>query len=55
VTDNDIQLLALGAAFGMYAMLLLQIVFGVLDGRRDRKALRAHEAKLEAAQNRADA
>ncbi|MEU9285990.1 hypothetical protein AB0D57_15000 [Streptomyces sp. NPDC048275] len=51
--DHDIQLLALGAAFGMHLMLLVHIAFGVLDDRRDRKTLRAAEAKLEAAREKA--
>lgn len=55
MNDHDIQLISLGAAFGMYAMLALQIFFGILDDRRDRKVLRAAEAKLAAAQQRADA
>lgn len=55
MTDHDIQLLALGAALGMYAMLALQILFGILDDRRDRKAERDAEAMLEAARKRADA
>lgn len=54
MSDHDVQLLALGAAIGMYSMLLLQILYGILDDRRDRKALRAAEAKLEAAQKKAD-
>lgn len=55
MSDHDIQLLTLGTALGMYLMLLVQITFGLLDDRRDRKVLRAAEAKLEAAQKRADA
>jgi hypothetical protein len=54
MSDHDIQLLTLGAAFGMYLMLLLQILYGILDDRRDRKAAREAKAKLEAAQRRAD-
>jgi hypothetical protein len=38
MSDHDIQLLVLGSAFGMYFMLLLQILYGILDDRRDRKA-----------------
>jgi hypothetical protein len=53
MTDNEIQLLAIGAAIGMYAMLALQIVFGILDDRRDRKAARAAMAMLEAARKKA--
>lgn len=55
MTDHEIQLLTLGAALGMYIMLALQIAFGILDDRRDRKALRAAEAKLKAAEERAAA
>ena len=36
--DHDIQLLALGFAIGADFMLLVQMVFGILDDRRDRKA-----------------
>ena len=55
MTDHDIQLVALGVAVGMDAMLLVQMFFGILDDRRDRKALRAAEAKLAAAKERAAA
>lgn len=55
MNDHDIQLLTLGAAFGMNFMLLVHILFGVLDDRRDRKVLRTAEAELEAARERADA
>jgi len=51
VTDHEIQLLALG----MQIMLLVQVAFGALDDRRDRKAARATVARLEAARKRADA
>lgn len=49
MTDHEIQLLAIGATFGMYLMLAIHIAFGILDGRRDRKAARAAMAQLEAA------
>lgn len=55
MTDHEMQLLALGAAIGMYLMLLLQILYGILDDRRARKARQADEAKLEAARARAEA
>lgn len=55
MTDHEIQLLALGVAVGMDLMLLVQVVFGILDDRRDRKAARAAEEKLAAAQKRAAA
>lgn len=55
MTDQEIQLLAIGVVLGMYVMLAIHIAFGVLDGRRDRKAARAAEAMLEAARKRADA
>lgn len=54
MSDHDIQLFALGTALGMYIMLALQIAFGIIDDRRDRKARRAAEAKLQAAQREAD-
>lgn len=55
MTDHDVQLLALGAALGMYLMLLVQIAFGIRDDRRDRKAERAAQALLDAARKRASA
>ncbi|MEU1194949.1 hypothetical protein ABZ446_01840 [Streptomyces sp. NPDC005813] len=55
MNDHDIQLLSLGAAFGMNFMLFIQIAFGMLDDRRDRKVARAAEAKLKAAEERAAA
>jgi len=53
MTDHEIQLLVIGIAIGVYVMLLVQITFGVLDDRRDRRAARAAEAQLKAAQERA--
>jgi hypothetical protein len=55
MSDHDIQLLAIGAASGMYLMLAVQVSFRLLDGRRDRKAARDAMAMLEAAQKRAEA
>lgn len=55
MNDHDIQLLSLGAAFGMNFMLLVHIAFGILDDRRDRKAARATKAQLAAAQQKANA
>ncbi|MEU6098425.1 hypothetical protein [Streptomyces sp. NPDC047079] len=55
MTDHELQLLLLGFAAGMDVMLLLQMVFAILDDRRDRKALRTAEAKLRAARERAGA
>ncbi|WP_371528399.1 hypothetical protein OG302_22415 [Streptomyces sp. NBC_01283] len=55
MSNHEIQLLALGVGIGMQLMLLVQITFAVLDDRRARKTLRAHEAELEAAQKRANA
>lgn len=55
MTDHEISLLAIGATFGMYLMLAVQVAFGLLDDRRDRKAARAAMAMLEAAQKRAEA
>lgn len=43
MTDNDIQWLALGFTLGLYVMLLAQILGGLVDDRRDRKALQAAE------------
>jgi hypothetical protein len=48
MSDHDIQLVALGIAAGMDLMLLVQMVFAILDDRRDRKAVRAAEAELAA-------
>ncbi|MGW1000765.1 hypothetical protein [Streptomyces sp. NPDC002520] len=53
MSDHEIQLLAIGIAIGVYLMFLVQIGFGLLDDRRDRKAARAAEAKLAAARERA--
>lgn len=53
MSNHDIQLLAIGASFGMNAMLLAHVILGVMDDRRARKARRADEASLEAAQKRA--
>ncbi|MFG2855678.1 hypothetical protein ACGFZ9_34260 [Streptomyces mirabilis] len=55
MTDHGIQLLTLGIAIGMDLMLLVQMFFGFLDDRRDRKAVRAAEAELRAAEERAAA
>lgn len=55
MSDHDIQLLALGVSLGMYIMLLAQIIGGILDNRRDRKAARAAQAQLDAARERARA
>ncbi|CAM5536260.1 hypothetical protein [Streptomyces canus] len=55
MTDHEIQLLTIGVAIGMYLMLLVQITFGILDDRRDRKAARAAQAQLDAARERARA
>lgn len=55
MTDHDIQLLTLGIAAGMDLMLLIHMCFGILDDRRDRRALRAAQAKLQAAEERAAA
>jgi hypothetical protein len=55
MNDHDIQILAIGITIGIYVMLLVQVIGGVLDDRRDRKAIRAAEAELKAAQQAADA
>jgi len=55
MSDHDIQLVSLGIAAGMDLMLLIQMVFAILDDRRDRKTLRAAQAKLKAAEERAAA
>ncbi|MGA6159617.1 hypothetical protein ACPEIC_40485 [Stenotrophomonas sp. NPDC087984] len=41
MTDHDIQLLTLGFTLGLYVMLAVQILGGILDDRRDRRALQA--------------
>jgi hypothetical protein len=46
--DHDIQLLALGFGMGTNLMLLVQLIGGVLDDRRDRSAVRAAAAELAA-------
>lgn len=55
MSDHDIQLLSIGIAAGMDLMLLVHMCFGILDDRRDRKAARAAQAKLRAAEERAAA
>ena len=47
--DHDIQLLALGVAIGADLMLLVQMFFGILDDRRERKAVRESRAALKRA------
>lgn len=53
MTDHEIQLLFIGVALGMDLMLLVQIGFGLLDDRRDRKVARAARARLNAAREKA--
>jgi hypothetical protein len=55
MSDHDIQLVSLGVAAGMDLMLLVQMCFAILDDRRDRKALRAAQAQLRAAEQKATA
>lgn len=55
MSENEIQLLSIGMAAGMNLMLLLQIGFGILDDRRDRKVARAAQAQLDAARDKAGA
>lgn len=55
VTDSEIQMLAIGFTLGAYFILLVQVIGGILDDRRDRKAVRAVVAQLEAARERARA
>jgi hypothetical protein len=38
MNHHDIELLTIGMAIGVYLMLALQIIYGILDDRRDRKA-----------------
>lgn len=40
MTDHEIQLLVLGIQAGMLLMLLMQILFSLIDDRRDRGAVR---------------
>jgi hypothetical protein len=49
MNNHDIQLVALGTAAGMNFMLLVQLIGGVLDDRRDRRAVRAAKAAREKA------
>ncbi|MFF4347556.1 hypothetical protein [Streptomyces sp. NPDC001530] len=53
MSDHDIQLLALGVTLGIYFMIAVQIIGGILDDRRDREVARTAEAKLKAAQQKA--
>jgi hypothetical protein len=55
MSDHDIQLLVFGATFGMYFMLFLQILYGILDDRRARKARLAAETLLDEAREAAEA
>ncbi|WP_406457066.1 hypothetical protein OH768_24820 [Streptomyces sp. NBC_01622] len=55
MSDHDVQLLAEGAAIGMYIMLILQLLYWNLDDRRDRKVERAARALLDEARAKADA
>ncbi|MFE8944522.1 hypothetical protein [Streptomyces sp. NPDC007856] len=47
MSDHEIQLLVIGIAIGMDLMLLVQILFGIRDDRRDRKARLAAQAQLQ--------
>ena len=49
MSDNQIQIFCIGAAAGMDFMLLLQILYGILDDRRDRKAGSAARAAFKRA------
>lgn len=55
MNDHDLQLLAIGASIGIYFMLLIQVIGGMLDDRRDRKVARAALAQIEAAEEKAAA
>ena len=55
MTETEIALVVLGIEIGMLIMLLVQVTFGILDDRRERKAARAAQARLDAARSRADA
>lgn len=55
MTDNELQILCIGFMVGAYSMVLIQVWFGILDDRRDRKAARAAMAQLEAAREKARA
>lgn len=55
MSDHDIQMIAFGFILGAYLVLAVQIVFWMLDDRRDRQAVRAAEAQLEAADERTEA
>ncbi|WP_371646462.1 hypothetical protein [Streptomyces mirabilis] len=46
--DQEIQMLVIGIAAGMDLMLLVQMVFAILDDRRDRKAAR-RQRRIDAA------
>ncbi|MFM9593363.1 hypothetical protein ACKI1O_28745 [Streptomyces scabiei] len=55
MTENELQILCVGFTLGAYFMVLVQVGFGILDDRRDRKAARAAMAQLEAARAKAKA
>lgn len=52
MTDHELQLLFIGVAVGMDLMILVQVAFGICDDRRDRKAARAAQARLDAAREK---
>lgn len=47
MSDREIQLLVIGFQIGMTVMLLAQIVFSLLDDRRDRRAAQAALQRLD--------
>lgn len=53
MTTDEITMLASGISIGISAMALLQTYWNVRDGHRDRKAVQAAEAKLQAAEEKA--
>lgn len=55
MSDHDIQMIAIGFAIGVDLMLILQLVYGILDDRRDRKTAHAARALLDDARAKADA
>lgn len=55
MTETEFAMLCLGIQIGALLMLLANMVFGILDDRRDRKAARDAMDRLEAARKRVEA
>ncbi|MFD5572244.1 hypothetical protein [Streptomyces cadmiisoli] len=45
MTDNELQMLCIGITIGVYLMIVLDIVQGFAEDRRDRKVARATQRR----------